>query len=310
MTNYIHRLSTEYRDAGLSVIPLRLDGSKAPTLKSWQPYQQKLATDEELDQWFANEAGIGMVGGAVSGGLEIVDFDDGSLFPPWRKMVAAIVDRLPVVETPSGGWHVLFRCNEIGGNTKIAMDPSRKKQTLIETRGEGGYIAAEGSPCATHATGLPYVQYSGPALPEVPRITPSERRQLWAAARTFDRAELAKEILRKQARQLVMVAPTGVHPVIAAFCLRTTWHDILEPHSWTTNDGITWTRPGKTFGTSARVVTAKDGSDVLTMFSANCGALSPTGSHKSFNKFSAWTALYFRGDNRAAFHAAKQEVAA
>ena len=60
-------------------------------------------------------------------------------------------------------WHVLFRCNEIGGNIKIACDPQRReKKTLMETKGEGGLIIAEGNPCTVHKSGLPYVQYSGP----------------------------------------------------------------------------------------------------------------------------------------------------
>ncbi len=170
--SYVHRLAIEYRDAGISVIPLRLDGSKGPddqlpricniiTRKestTWLPYQTRIAELCEIESWFSRPAGIGIVCGAVSGGLEVIDFDDGSLFEPWHSIVSHIVDRLPVVETPSGGWHVLYRCDEIGGNVKIACDPKREKQTLIETRGQGGYIVAEGSPCETHATGLAYAQ--------------------------------------------------------------------------------------------------------------------------------------------------------
>lgn len=308
-SNYIFRLATEYRDAGISVHPLRLDGSKKNKLAAWNPYRERLATDAELSEWFGRPAGIGMICGAISGGLEVIDFDDGSLFPPWRSMVETIVERLPVVETPSGGWHVLFRCDEIGGNCKIAMDPTRKKTTLIETRGEGGYIVAEGSPCETHETGLPYAQYSGPYLPTIPRITPDERRELWRAARTFDRAELAKEIRRKRERPKRTVSGTE-HPVIAAFNDRTSWEAILERHGWTSRDSEHWTRAGKSFGCSARIVVATDGSEVLTVFSGNAGALSPTGSHRTWNKFAAWTALEFSGDRRAAFNAAKNEVLA
>ena len=104
------RLAVEYRDAGISIIPLRLDGSKAPAVTSWTPYRERLATDAELDQWFDRPQGIGLVCGTVSGGLEVIDFDDGSLFEPWRQMVKPIVEKLPVVETGGGGWHVLCRC--------------------------------------------------------------------------------------------------------------------------------------------------------------------------------------------------------
>ncbi len=309
MADCTRRLASEYRDAGISVIPLRLDGSKAPAIPSWQPYRERLATTEELDQWFAQPAGIGMIAGAISGGIEVIDFDDGELYQPWLHMVPHIVERLPVIETPSGGWHVIFRCDEIGGNIKIAMDPTREKKTLIETRGEGGYIVAEGSPCSTHATGLPYCQYSGPKLPCVPRITPQERAELWRAARTFDKSHLAATIRRKRERAAVR-SSTGEHPAIAAFNERTSWESLLESHGWTSRDGERWTRPGKSFGVSARIVIADDGSEVLTVFSANSGPLSPTGSYRTWNKFTAWAAMDFNGNNQAAFQAARQEVTA
>ncbi len=327
-------LATEYTQAGLSVIPLRLDGSKGPadwllprlcdsrTQKesaSWKPFQYRIAEQCELDTWFSipksglaisSNAGIGLVCGAISGGLEVIDFDDGSLLNPWYSLVHHIAAKLPIVETPSGGWHVLYRCNEIGGNVKIACDPDREKQTLIETRGEGGYIVAEGSPCETHATGLPYCQAFGPLLPTVPRITPIERRELWAAARSFDRRGEAfkKKLIAKQTRQSQRIA-TDVNPVIAAFCDRTSWDSILTRHGWTTRDGECWTRPGKTYGVSARVVIADDGEQLLTVFSGNAGPLSPDGSHRTWNKFDAWAALDFNGNNREAFLKARSEAA-
>ncbi len=305
------RLATEYRDAGISVIPLRLDGSKSPAISSWTPYQERFATDDELEQWFRRPAGIGMVCGSVSGGLEVIDFDEPSLFEPWRQMVIPIVERLPVVETGGGGWHVLYCCNEIGGNVKIAVDPSRKKQTLIETRGEGGYIVAEGSPCSVHLSGLPYVQYSGPYLPTVPTITADERRELWKAARTFDKRGEAftRKLSEKYTRTTVAHSGT-THPVVTDFNNRSCWESILHPAGWNSRDGIHWTRPGKDFGTSAKVVIADDGSELLTVFSGNAGPLSPNGSHRFLSKFNAWALLAFGGDNRAAFKAARQEVAA
>ena len=133
----------DYRDAGISVIPLRLDGSKKPAIASWDPFTKRLATDSELSNWFASPRGIGLVTGIVSGGLEVLDFDDGSLFEPWRKQVERIVIWLPIVETPSGGYHVFYRCDEIGSSAKIAMDPEREKTTLIETRGENAYVAGD-----------------------------------------------------------------------------------------------------------------------------------------------------------------------
>ncbi len=269
--NQLLKLARDYVDSGTSVIPLRLDGSKAPTIE-WKEFQHRLPNACELESWFSQPAGIGLVCGAISGGLEVLDFDAGDLLEPWQKLALGIATKLPIVSTPSGGWHVLYRCNEIGGNVKIACDPNNAKQTLIETRGEGGYIVAEGSPCETHATGLPYVQDWGPRLPAIPTVTLNERRQLWAAARTFDLRgeEFQRKLIGKQT-QRSLVRSNQIHPVIAKFDA----HDHLGIDSHLPRLDHSrwehWLRPGKRFGVSARIVIAQDGSELLTVFSGNAG---------------------------------------
>lgn len=318
-------LATEYRNAAISIIPLRLDGSKAPashllpqvcdcrTKKqtgTWIPYQQRIADTLELESWFRRSTGIGMVCGAISGGLEVLDFDNGSLFEPWYQQVKCIASRLPVVETPSGGWHVLFRCTEICGNSKIACDPKREQQTLIETRGQGGYVVAEGSPCKSHSTGLPYVQAFGPRLPMIPRITPSERRQLWAAARSFDKRDedTKRKLIDKQTRKTFRVKRNNIHPVIAEFNRSNSWESILIPYGWTTSGNEYWTRPGKRSGCSAHVFVTDDGCELLTVFSSNAGPLSPGGRHQTWDKFRAWTELKHRGNSCAALTEARRKI--
>jgi hypothetical protein len=52
------------RQRGLSVFPIPL-GTKKPVV-SWKPYQDRLATDEELVAWFRDgPANIGVVTGAL-----------------------------------------------------------------------------------------------------------------------------------------------------------------------------------------------------------------------------------------------------
>ena len=51
--------------AGLSVLPIRADGTKAPAISSWKEYQSRIATPAELDVWFkANNVGLGLIAGA------------------------------------------------------------------------------------------------------------------------------------------------------------------------------------------------------------------------------------------------------
>jgi hypothetical protein len=309
-----HQLSVamDFVAAGIGVIPLRLDGSKAPasnllpqvcdiktrrTKGIWEPFQTRLPSEEELRTWYRDKAGIGAIGGIVSGGLEILDFDDGSLFEPWRKSIESIVQWLPVVETPSGGYHVFYRCETISGNQKIAIDPSREKQTLIETRGEGGYVCAIGSPFGIHRDGL-YVQVMGPPLPEIPTISVDDRKALWKAARVFDKGKTLSEFLPKTTKPS-QAYQDGDKP----------WDDFnrrapvdLVLKGWKKQSDKSWSRPGKDFGTSATITTAKDGNEVICVFSTNAGAIAKTGSSKNRNlsKFDAFKLLNYGGDGKAA----------
>src|SRR5688500_518178 len=58
---------TAGHNAGLSLIPIRGDGSKRPALDSWKQYQQRRPTPAELRDWFAGGqyTGVAVVGGAV-----------------------------------------------------------------------------------------------------------------------------------------------------------------------------------------------------------------------------------------------------
>ena len=95
--------------------------------------------------------------GAVSGNAECLDFDDAETFQRFKSLVhdAELDDLVQRIEagysetSPSEGIHYLYRCAEISGNTKLACRPKRPEEqgdpddtikTLIETRGEGGYI--------------------------------------------------------------------------------------------------------------------------------------------------------------------------
>lgn len=311
-----------YVEHGLSVVPLRLDGSKGP-IGSWKIRQQEPPKWLDLKSDFHDKpAGIGIVCGVVSGGLEVLDFDAGELFFPWRQMVAGIVGKLPVVRTPKG-FHVYYRCDVISGNAKIAYLDGRK-EAAIETRGEGGFVVAPGSPAAVHPSGKLYEQFSGPSLPRpqlepggtihpgvgVPVITENERLALWRAARSFDQRGQAEAEKQHAAKQMVRELRGPVAPQSAD---QTTpwghydaagpaWRDILEPCGWTSRDGIHWRRPGKEDdGHSAATRIADSGCEVLVVWSSSAGQLAPTGQgHRTLGKFEAYTALNHNGDRSQA----------
>src|SRR4051794_32406230 len=144
--------------AGICVVPPKQDGSKAPDADAWTEFQRRLPTDTELARWYGDgsRTGLGFICGQISGGLELLDFDDrasawedfqrladdtglGSL---WARVTSASLDR-----PPAGGYHVLFRSPHPSGATKLAQRPKQPHeqqhdrdtwQVLVETKGEGG----------------------------------------------------------------------------------------------------------------------------------------------------------------------------
>lgn len=307
--------------AGLCVLPARR-AEKRPALPTWSVYQDRLPGREEIEMWFPPTAGpdaLCVVCGAVSGHLEMIDFDlEGKLFDAWRESVEAqapdLLDRLVIEETPSGGLHVVYRCAEpVCGNIKLAhkiyhapdelpvvvgskkYTPSRAPNgdwvaqvIAIETRGEGGLFLCD------PVQGYRVVQGR---LSEVPTITAAERVTLLGAAWQLD--ELSPPA--------IVDGPCPQHGPCGPVCVgsqarpgddfnaRGNVQEILERHGWTlTKDGENqhWRRPGKDSGSSA---TLKNG--VFYVFSSNAA---PFEAHKGYSPFAVYSLLEHGGDFGAA----------
>lgn len=307
-----------YLAAGMSVVPIRPDGTKAPALSSWKQYQQEQPTESDLERWFAaGTKGIAIVGGAVSGGLEVYDFERPAAHQAWRELVevetSVLLNRLPVVRTPNG-IHVYARSpGHVQGSLKLAyefetdaagehvIDPKTKKPktlVLIETRGEGGYVLAPGCPAACHETGRLYEHVSGPPLVEVPCITEDERAVMLLAARSLNEVAAVAQAWDRPSSN-GQIRPGDDYEQ------KTSWADVLEPAGWTLvrggGDLQCWRRPGKTIGWSATTGLRSDcGRDLLYVFSSNAA---PFASEKSYSKFAAFTHLQHGGDYKAAARA-------
>jgi putative DNA primase/helicase len=172
-----------YQSAGFSLIPIRLDGSKAPKLQ-WAEFRDRRASQTDVEQWFNDgDAGIGIVTGAVSRNLVVLDFDHESadLFPRFKdelnRCLPGTLEKLMVVQTPRPGVHVWIllednpprskvlayseptNCEaETSSGTEMSISPPK---ILIEIRGEGSYIIAAGSPTNVNSANRPYVVESG-----------------------------------------------------------------------------------------------------------------------------------------------------
>jgi putative DNA primase/helicase len=187
----LYQLAQFYASLGLSVIPIKLDGSKRPAYK-WTEYESKPATKEDLRNWFdydIPEYGIGVVCGTVSGNLEVLDFEGrfADRLDEYIELVAEadenLWSKLFIVGTPTGGRHVYYRCEKIEHNQNLALKSRDEK--YIETRGEGGYVIGVGSPVEIHPSRIPYKRIQG-VFYKIPTISPRERDILIDCARSFN----------------------------------------------------------------------------------------------------------------------------
>lgn len=178
----------EYFKLGLSVIPI---GDNKIPQGSWKKNQAEL-----IEPTFTSCKGIGLVCGEVSGFLQCIDIDSkydltGKLFDNYKKLILdadkKLLHKLVVQSTPSGGYHFIFRCKEIGGNSKLANrhctdaekleNPKDKVRVLLETRETGGYFMI--------APSEGYKIIFG-SLDKIQEITPTERQTLFLCARLLN----------------------------------------------------------------------------------------------------------------------------
>lgn len=280
-------------EAGLSVIPAAVDGSKAPWPDGprWKAYQARRADPGQLTRWFGGAGpygGFGVVCGQISGNLELLEFEgravaEGVLDEFMATATAAglidLVDRIVdgySETTPSGGVHWLYRVDgpPVGGNTKLASRPAlpgeattgERVMVLIETRGEGGFGILAPSNGTTHPTGGRWEITLG-GFDTITTITEEEHVDLLDLARSFDRSVASGvESEHGQVEHVDGLRPGDDYEA------RTTWPEVLEPLGWrflfTTSEGVGhWCRPGKSRGTSA--TTNANGTDRLKVHSTS-----------------------------------------
>lgn len=297
--------------AGIVALPVRTDGSKAPGLGSWKTYQDRKPTVDELLAWFGGTTtdGIGVLTGAISGGLEMVELEGRAMTEgAWDQLVQLADDngitelwnrvRYGYMEsTPSGGLHLLYRVTggEVRRNTKLARDEAR--QVLAESRGEGGFVVIAPSTGRSHPSGAAWTVTAG-SIDTIATITADERDLLWAVIGMLDREPVREEYRAS----LPLGVTSGTRPG-DDYDAKTTWSEILEPRGWTIarrmGKGHAWTRPGKTHGISATTGQAADGIDRLFVFSSST-EFEP---ERPYTKFAAYTLLEHGGDYSAAARA-------
>jgi hypothetical protein len=302
-------------DKGLSVIPCD-PLTKRPS-RAWKPYQTTLMDIHTAAsmQW----PGLAVVAGAVSGNIEVLDFDfKAKWFQAWTELVEAeapgLIHKLLIQTTQSGGKHVVYRCPgmDLPGNLELAADmiqvdgpgdhdylgkTLRGRQIgdkwhitpcMIETRSEGGYFLA--------APTSGYQVQNGNSFLALSEITPHERNILIRAAKA----------LNKHIRTTHDPQPrtnTGDRPG-DDYNQRADIRPLLERHGWTQyrsqGDYDYWTRPGKKTGISASLINGQ----VFKVFTSNSPPFEP---EQAYSKFSVYAHLEHDGDFEAAAKALRAD---
>jgi Bifunctional DNA primase/polymerase, N-terminal len=288
----LHEAARAAYAAGLNIVPVAHDGSKMPDSSllggKWKDRQTRRTVLLEIDRWFTLTAtgkvlttGLGAIGGAISGGLELFEFDDWETYHQFLDRARAVglgemVERIRSgreEQTPGGGIHWYYRCDDVRGNTPLAQRPGPPTQSgkptakpLIETRGEGGYMVMAPSFNGVHPSGRPYRLVCGAAdFRSIVVISAEERDALWELARSFD--EMPKKVAPKNEVRKPTTTRDADEGILPGddFNDRATWKEVLEPHGWSEvfsrGDTTYWLRPGKDKGVSAS--TNHAGSDLL-----------------------------------------------
>ncbi len=318
MQNPIYKTALTARRAGISVLPIRPDGSKRPALHSWREYQQRFPSVWEIEEWFAHpHHGLALVTGSISGGLIALDFDDPDTFEAWRDRVRAkrrLNDLYQYIaegyeeKTPKGGRHLLFHCPEAWklerkqGNRKLAARPvlpPQRFETLVETREEGGLIIVYPSHGNVHPSGRPYYLLRG-SCASIRTISAELREQLYDSVRAFDETP---RIERKASPMFSPGKSVPHKPSIGSrpgdlFVEATTWEQLLvgwdcsPPKLNHAGHLERYLRhPGKG-GPGANVTLNADGTDRLFCFSPSVGL--PM--NRYLDRFQFYTYWNFGGD--------------
>ncbi len=290
-------VALRYQRAGLSVLPIRADGSKAPALSGWKELQSRLPTEEELRQWFGGALrGVGVVAGAVSGNLAVIDFDDDSA---WFAFMDACNEYgytgwtydLPCAKTPCGH-HLYFRAPEPLPTQVLAR--AEDGSTLVELRGEGAYAIVPPSPAEVHPDGKPYQMIRG-SLENVPTL---------AAEQVEDLLAVARELNRKQEPAPLRVSGDAQR-VGDLYNQKADVLSLLQQHGWAIvgrrGANIYLRRPGKTRGVSATFH-----EQLRTFFCFSCNAM-PFESGRAYSPFAVYALLEHNADFAKAAHRLGEE---
>lgn len=182
----------------IQIIPVKPD--KTPAVPSWKEYSGNDNVNHDVSKFISDATThIAMVCGKSSKNLEVIDIDckyfgDYMGVEEFQDLVEntypGLLNNLIIQKTVNKGLHLIYRCEKIEGNQKLAkrktteeeskINPREKFKVLFETRGEGGYALVAPS------NGYEIVNGS---FDKIPTLTTEERDVLLLCAKSFNEPE-------------------------------------------------------------------------------------------------------------------------
>jgi hypothetical protein len=313
----LYDAALDYLAHGWTPTPLR---AKRPTQKRWVGLKPSGA---DCWAWWVedNHDGVGIVCGVISRHLIVVDLE-AELVADHQAMVrvmlaAAALGAADLVTqaltessatTPSQGLHLYFEVTDtetVPGNEKLAFKGTGDKAVLlVETRGEGGQVAAP------PGAGREWRGAAGPG--KATKVTHAQLRGVLDSFRTLDESGIKREPPKPRkpwtpdTHREPSVADAWVEPLMTGAI---TWADILD-EGWTPNkyddEGRSlWVRPD--YGDKTKAPYSAKGFEhwapgpipVLVNHSSSVVHL-PTGGQQRLTPARVWARCYFGGDEAAA----------
>ena len=285
-------IAKKYIASGFSPIPI-IDGEKRPSIKNWQQYAEEPMGLEEASRLFSNTQSIGLVMGFD--GIQCLDIDSKHFTSDEYERFCDHLDeeasdlrsKMIVQRTRSGGFHWIFKCDQIAGNQKLARN--KKGEVTFETRGRGGQIVA-----------FPSQGYKIEGkITNVTRISEEERDILFRVARLMDEVTpiVVQEVKLQGDQQ------TDDHTPWGEFRESHTALDVMLQNSWTivgeSSKYVYLLRPGKTESKTSGVIFKDSGLFWPFTTSSSFQAEQP------YDSFQCYAVLNHDGN----FHDASVEIA-
>ncbi len=265
---------------GLKFMPVT--EAKRPIVKGWQ------ASNDKHD--LSNCMGVGLVCGALSGNIEVIDVDSkydltGKLFDEYKRKIhtsdKTLLEKLLVQKTKGNGYHLVYRCKTISGNLKLAnrhttdeeknktyqetyasslLDPKNKSDETAKAKAEKARIndkvrvlletRGEGG----YIMCFPSIGYSllNRDFYGISEITPEQREILHNAAREFNEVVTEYELPKPIERELPKIKGKSS---FEDYNDRGDVVSLLESHGWKAvgkkGSKVILLRPGQTSSQSS-----------------------------------------------------------